>query len=142
MLLRSEFFMPPGRPIGFEAAQGAERRREKKRSPGKHGQWNGELILKIWIVFSRAWPVKTRRRGKCCRFYYCAPLNALIGPFSSAALCPTLLLFFSSDRSLHHTHARTRDVKDLDHLGCTCGALSPETLYRSPIRQELERCVR
>lgn len=55
--------MRPGRPIEFEAARGVEQRR-KRRSPRKHGQWNSELILKNRIVFSRVWPVKTRRRGK------------------------------------------------------------------------------
>lgn len=61
----------------FEAPHGVEPG-EKSRSLRKHGHWNLELILKDWIVFSRAWPVKTRCSGK--RFplalfflFFCSP---------------------------------------------------------------------
>lgn len=107
--------MRPGRPIESEAALGCGAR-AKKSSPRSHGQGNRELILQIGGVLSRAWPVRARCRGKCCHFYYFVPLNALIGPVSSAALCPRLDSSLSSDSSLHmcahhtHTHAHTRYI--------------------------------
>ena len=60
--------------------------RRKGESLRKHGQWNQRLILKIGIVFSRAEPVRTRRRGKMFRlFFFFVLLKALIKQFSSAA---------------------------------------------------------